>query len=77
MGLQTIVTLLCRFEKKYEGNNEKKISDSANLEQWHFQYFLFYIFLCGRITLGIVSICIIFEYTAHVHASKLGIFSLD
>ena len=41
------------------------------------KYFLFLIFLCGRITLGIDSICILFEYTAHVHASKLVIFSLD
>ena len=24
VGLQTIVMLLCGFEKKYEGNNEKK-----------------------------------------------------
>ena len=39
--------------------------------------FLFYIFFCGRITIGIDSICIIFEYTAHVPASKLVIFSLD
>ena len=35
------------------------------------------IFFCGRITIGIDSICIIFEYTAHVPASKLVIFSLD
>ena len=40
VSLQTIVTLLCGFEKKYEGNNEKKSqisTDSVNLEQWHFQ----------------------------------------
>ena len=41
------------------------------------KYLLFHIFLCERITLGIDSICIIFEDTAHVHASKLVIFSLD
>ena len=28
-------------------------------------------------TLGIDSICIIFKYTAHVHAFKMVIFSLD
>ena len=39
--------------------------------------FLFYIFFCGRITIDIDSICIIFEYTAHVPASRLVIFSLD
>ena len=27
VGLQTVVTLLCGFEKKYEGNYIKKISD--------------------------------------------------
>ena len=27
VGLQTAVTLLCGFEKKYEGNNKKKILD--------------------------------------------------
>ena len=32
------------------------------------KYLLFHIFLCGRITLGVDSICIIFEYSAHVHA---------
>ena len=53
-------------------------TDSGNLEQWHFLiFFSFYIFFCGRITIGIDSICIIFEYTAHVPASKLLIFSLD
>ena len=40
-------------------------------------YFLFYIFFCGRITIDIDFICIIFEYTAHVPTSKLVIFSLD
>ena len=25
VDLQTVVTLLCGFEKKYKGNNEKKI----------------------------------------------------
>ena len=42
VGLQMIVTLLCRFEKKYKGKNEKKSqisTDSGNLEQWHFQIF--------------------------------------
>ena len=39
--------------------------------------FLFHIFLCGRITMGIDSICSIFEYTAHVPASELVISSLD
>ena len=80
MCLQTVVTLLCRFEKTYEGNYENKSqisTDSGNLEQWHFQIFFRFIFFCGRITMGIDSICIIFEYTAHVPASKLVIFSLD
>ena len=49
VGLQTVVTLLCGFEKKYEGNYEKKSqisTDSGNLEQWHFQiFFVSYIFL--------------------------------
>ena len=48
-------------------------TDSGNLEQ----YFFVLYFFCGRITIGIDSICIIFEYTAHVPASKLVIFSLD
>ena len=42
VGLQTVVTLLCGYEKKYEGNSEKKSqisTDSGNLEQWHFQIF--------------------------------------
>ena len=41
------------------------------------KYIFVYYFLYGRITMGIDSICIIFEYTAHVPASKLVIFSLD
>ena len=43
VGLQTVVTLLCGFEKKYERNNEKKSqisTDSGNLERWHFQIFV-------------------------------------
>ena len=47
VGLQTVVTLLCGFEKKYEGNNEKKsqiLTDSGNLEQWHFQIYFCFIF---------------------------------
>ena len=45
--LQMVVTLLCGFEKKYEGNYEKRISDftdSGNLEQWHLQIFFCFIF---------------------------------
>ena len=45
--LQTVVTLLCWFEKKYEGNNEKKCqisADSCNLAQWHFQIYFRFIF---------------------------------
>ena len=37
VGLQAVVTLLCGFEKYYEGNYEKKSqisTDSGNLEQW-------------------------------------------
>ena len=47
VGLRTVVTLLCGFEKKYEGNNEKKSqisTDSGNLEQWHLQIFFCFIF---------------------------------
>ena len=47
VGLQTVVTLLCGFEKKNEGNNEKKSqisTDSGNLEQWHFTIFFCFIF---------------------------------
>ena len=42
-----------------------------------FNLFLFHIFLYGRITFGIDSICNIFGYTVHVPASKLVILSLD
>ena len=53
-------------------------TDSGNLEQWHFLiFFCFIFFFCGQITIGIDSICIIFEYIAHVPASQLVIFSLD
>ena len=47
VGLQTVVTLLCGFEKKYEGNYKKKSqisTDSGNLEQWHFQISFCFIF---------------------------------
>ena len=49
VGLQTVVTLLCGFKKKYEGKNEKKIqisTDAGNLEQWHFQIFFVSYFFC-------------------------------
>ena len=59
VGQQTVVMLLCGFEKKYEGNNGKKSqisADSGNLEQWHFQVcFCFIFFFYGRITLSIGS----------------------
>ena len=42
-----------------------------------FNLFLFHIFLYGRITFGIDSICNIFGNTVHVPASKLVILSLD
>ena len=48
VGLQTIVTLPCGFEKKYEGNNEKKSqisTDLGNLNSGISKYFLFHIFL--------------------------------
>ena len=54
VGLQTVVTLLCGFEKKYKGNNEKKSqisTDSGNLEQWHFQ----------------ISVCFIFLFVDEIH----------
>ena len=70
VDLQKVVTLLCGFEKKYGGNNEKnqqiRVISNSGIS-----------IFCGRITIGIDSICIIFEYTAHVPASKLVIFSLD
>ena len=40
VGLQTVVTVQCGFEKKYEKNIGKKFqisTDSGNLEQWHSQ----------------------------------------
>ena len=47
VGLQTVVTLLCGFEKQYEENYKKKSqisTDSGNLEQRHFLIFFCFIF---------------------------------
>ena len=67
VGLQTVVMLLCGFEKKYERNNEKNvrfkqiwvISNSGIYP--NFICFIFF-FVDKLFTLGIDSICIIFEY---------------
>ena len=53
VGLHTVMKLLCGFERKCDGNNEKKSqisADSGNLEQWHFQiYFCFIFFFMGEL----------------------------
>ena len=57
VGLQTVVTLLCGFEKKYEGNNEKKSqisTDSGNRTVTFPNIVLFHIFFVDKLQWALI-----------------------